>query len=42
VDADYLTRGLSHAAATWLVCVLVTLAVSTRRLHLTNYPEPTG
>jgi hypothetical protein len=42
VDAGYLTRGLAHAAATWLVCVLVTLAVSSRRLRLAKYPEPTG
>lgn len=40
VGADYLWRGLGHAALVWLLCTGLTLAVFARRLRLARYPEP--
>ena len=40
VGADYLARGLLHAAVTWTVCLAGTWAVFAWRLRLARYPEP--
>lgn len=35
-----LWHALLHAAATWLLCTTITLALFARRLRLAKYPEP--